>query len=168
MPDYQLQIKQLVSYPRCRIYREFLQTMIADRGVRTSGRPGLFCFSVLCSYANFRTSYLCLDGLTYTIYPGEWICRVGELTTALRLRSRRRTLEVLDTLQNRHLIQYSLLGRGNLIRYKITNWHRHNTVLDYNCPCQKETGFFFLPVTTATELVGAEKCSEMEIGRAHV
>lgn len=163
MPEYQLELKQLVDYPRCRIYREFLQTMIADRGVRTSGRPGLFCFSVLCSYANFRTSYLCLDGLTYTIYPGEWICRVGELTTALRLRSRRRTLEVLDTLQNRHLIQYSLLGRGNLIRYKITNWHRHNTVLDYNCPCQKETGFFFLPVTTATELVGAEKCSEMDI-----
>ena len=36
-------------------------------------------------------------------------------------------------------------------------------MLDYNCPCQKETGFFFLPVTTATELVGAEKCSEMDI-----
>lgn len=163
MPDYQLQIKQLVSYPRCRIYREFLQSLIADRGIRTSGRPGLFCFSVLCSYANFRTSYLRIDGLTYTIYPGEWICRVGELTAALRLRSRRRTLEVLGAMQDRHLIQYSLLGRGNLVKYKIVNWHRHNTVLDYNCPCQKETGFFFLPVSTAVELVGAEKCSEMDI-----
>ncbi len=163
MPDYQLQVKQLVSYPRCRIYREFLQTLIADRGIRTGGCPGLFCFSVLCSYANFRTSYLRIDGLTYTIYPGEWICRVGELTTALRLRSRRRTLEVLDTLQSRHLIQYSLLGRGNLVKYKVVNWHRHNTVLDYNCPCQKETGFFFLPVSIAVELVGAEKCSEMDI-----
>jgi len=29
-------------------------------------------------------------------------------------------------------------------------------VLDYNCPCQKEAGFFFLPVATATELVSAE------------
>ena len=163
MPDYQLEIKQLVSYSRCRIYREFLQTLIADRGIRTSGRPGLFCFSVLCSYANFRTSYLRIDGLTYTIYPGEWICRVGELTATLRLRSHRRTLEVLDTLQDRHLIQYSLLGRGNLVKYKVINWHRHNTVLDYNCPCQKETGFFFLPVSTAVELVGAEKCSEMDI-----
>ena len=36
-------------------------------------------------------------------------------------------------------------------------------MLDYNCPCQKETGFFFLPVTTATELISAEKCSEMDI-----
>jgi hypothetical protein len=70
MPDYQLQIRQLVSYPRCRIYREFLQSLIADRGIRTSGRPGLFCFSVLCSYANFRTSYLRIDGLTYTINAG--------------------------------------------------------------------------------------------------
>lgn len=49
------------------------------------------------------------------------------------------------------------------MKYKIVNWHRHNTVLDYNCPCQKETGFFFLPVSTAVELVGAEKCSEMDI-----
>ena len=49
------------------------------------------------------------------------------------------------------------------MKYKIINWYRHNTVLDYNCPCQKETGFFFLPVTTATELVSAEKCSEMDI-----
>lgn len=46
MPEYQFQVKQLVSYPRCRIYREFLQTLIADRGIRTSGCPGLFlCFS---------------------------------------------------------------------------------------------------------------------------
>ena len=163
MPDYQLEIKQVVDYPRCRIYREFLQSLIADRGIRTSGRPGLFCFSVLSSYANFRTSYLRIDGLTYTIYPGEWICRVGELTAALRLRTKRQTLEALAAMQDRHLIQYSLLGRGNLVKYKIVNWHRHNTVLDYNCPCQKETGFFFLPVNTAVELVGTEKCSEMDI-----
>ena len=107
MPEYQLEIKQLVSYPRCRIYREFLQTLIADRGVRTNGRPGLFCFSVLCSYANFRTSYLRLDGISYTIYPGEWICRMSELTAILRLRSRCQTLGVLEALQKRHLIQYS-------------------------------------------------------------
>ena len=163
MPEYQLEIRQLVSYPRCRIYREFLHTLVADRGVRTNGRPGLFCFSVFCSYANFRTSYLRIDGLTYTIYPGEWICRTGELTDALRLRSKRQLLEVLSVLQERHLIQYSLLGRGNLVKYKVVNWHRHNTVLDYNCPCQKETGFFFLPVSTAVELVSAEKCSEMDI-----
>ena len=163
MTNYQLELRQLVSYPRCRVYREFLQTLIADRGVRTNGRPGLFCYTVLCSYANFRTSYLRVDGISCTVYPGEWICRVEELTKLLRFRFRRQILDTLEALQRRHLIQYSLLGRGNLVKYKIINWHRHNTVLDYNCPCQKETGFFFLPVTTATELVSAEKCSEMDI-----
>ena len=72
MSEYQLEIQQLVSYPRCRIYREFLQTLTADRGVRTNGRPRMtyqlyplsgdskgmyerdtlvrrFCMDVLCS-----------------------------------------------------------------------------------------------------------------------
>ena len=65
MPKYQLEIKQVVDYPRCRIYREFVQTLIADRSIRTNGGSGLFYFTVLCSYANFRTSYRRLDGITY-------------------------------------------------------------------------------------------------------
>ncbi len=57
MSEYQLQIKQIVDYPRCRIYRQFVQSLIKDRGIRASGGSGLFHFTVLCSYANFRTSY---------------------------------------------------------------------------------------------------------------
>ena len=101
-----------------------------------------------------------IDSLTYTIYPGEWMCQAEEPTDVLRLRSKRQMLEVPFTLQKRHLIQYPLLNRGNLVKYKIINWHRHNTVLDYNRPRQKETGFFFLPVSTAVELVAVEKRSE--------
>ena len=163
MPEYQLEIKQIVDYPRCRIYREFVQTLIADRNIRTNGCSGLFCYTVLCSYANFRTSYRRLDGISYTVYPGEWVCRVSELTALLRFRFRRQTLIMLDKLQEAHLLQYDLLGRGQLVKYKITGWQRHNTVLDYNCPCQKDTGFFFLPVNTAKELVSWGKCSEMDI-----
>ena len=163
MPEYQLELKQLVDYPRCRIYREFVQTLIKDRSIRTNGCSGLFCYTVLCAYANFRTSYRRLDGISYTVYPGEWVCRVSELTAQLRFRFRRQTLKMLDTLQEAHLVQYDLLGRGQLVKYKITGWRRHNTVLDYNCPCQKDTGFFFLPVNTAKELVSQGKCSEMDI-----
>lgn len=36
---------------------------------------------------------------------------------------------MLAAMQNRHLIQYSLLGRSTK--------HRHNTVLDYSCPCER-------------------------------
>ena len=40
------------------MYREFVQTLIEDRSIHTRGCSGLFHFVVLCSYANFRTSYL--------------------------------------------------------------------------------------------------------------
>lgn len=56
----------------------------------TRSTGGFDCFFVLCSYSNFRTPYLRLDGLTYTIYPGEWMCWVGKLTNALRVCSKRR------------------------------------------------------------------------------
>ena len=45
MADYQLELRQIVDYPRCRIYREFMQTLIADRSIRTGGCSGLFFMS---------------------------------------------------------------------------------------------------------------------------
>lgn len=52
MSDYQLQIRQVVDYPRCRSYRQFVQSLIADRSIRTDRGSGLFYYTVLCSYAN--------------------------------------------------------------------------------------------------------------------
>ena len=43
MPAYQLQIKQVVDYPRCRIYRQFIRHLMEDRSIRVSGGSGLFC-----------------------------------------------------------------------------------------------------------------------------
>ena len=164
IPEYQLEIKQIVDYPRCRVYRQFIQALIADRSIRTNnGCSGLFYFTVLCSYANFRTSYRRLDGISYTIYPGEWICSLGEMAQWFRCRTKGRVLDILFMLQEAHLIQYTVLGRGKLVKYRVVDWHRHNTVLDYNCPCQKDVGFFFLPVSTAAELVSMGKCSDMDI-----
>ena len=57
MSEYQLQIKQVVDYPRCRIYKQFAQSLMADRSIRAGGGSGLFYFMVLCSYADFRTHY---------------------------------------------------------------------------------------------------------------
>ena len=78
MPTYQLQIKPVVDYPRCRIYRQFVRFLMEDRSIRVSGGSGLFYFTVLCSYANFRTSYRRIDGISYTVYPGEWVCTLKE------------------------------------------------------------------------------------------
>lgn len=162
MPEYQLEIKQTVDYPRCRIYRQFIQSLIEDRSIRVSGGSGLFYFTVLCSYANFRTSYRRLDGISYTVYPGEWVCRISEMTEWFRVRFHYQALAILDSLQARHLITYTLLGRGKVVKFKIKDWRHHNTVLDYNAPCQKDTGFFFMPLSIATELISSEKCSEMD------
>ena len=163
MPEYQLQIKQVVDYPRCRIYRQFVHRLMADRSIRASGGSGLFYFTVLCSYANFRTSYRRIDGISYTIYPGEWVCTLKEVSQWFRTRFQCQALTVLEQLQKQHFITFQTLDRGNVIRYKICDWARHNTVLEYNAPCQKDTGFFFLPVSVVTDLISTSHCSEMDI-----
>ena len=163
MPAYQLQIKQVVDYPRCRIYRQFVHRLMADRSIRTSGGSGLFYFTVLCSYANFRTSYRRIDGISYTIYPGEWVCTLKEVSQWFRTRFQCQAFTVLEQLQKQHLITFQMLDHGNVIRYKICDWARHNTVLEYNAPCQKDTGFFFLPVSVVTDLISTSRCSEMDI-----
>lgn len=166
MSEYQLEIKQIVDYPRCRIYRQFVQSLMEDRSIRLGGSSGLFYYTVLCSYANFRTSYKRIDGISYIIYPGEWLCRISELAEWFRTRFQHQAISRLQDLQDRHLITFSLLGRGRLVKFKITDWQKHNRVLDYNAPCAKDTGFFFLPVSTANELLSYGRCSEMDAGLA--
>ena len=161
--NYQLQIKQVVDYPRCRIYRQFIHRLMDDRSIRVSGSSGLFYFTVLCSYANFRTSYRRIDGVSYTVYPGEWVCTLRELSQWFRTRFQCQALSALEILQKQRFISFRTLGRGNVIRYRIRGWARHNTVLEYNAPCQKDTGFFFLPITAVTDLISSGRCSEMDI-----
>ena len=119
MSEYTLEIKQIVDYPRCRIYRQFVQALIADRSIRVSGGSGLFYFVVLCAYANFRTSYKRIDGISYTIYPGEWIMSVEELSRYFRTRFRRQTLAALEGLQKKGPISFLVLGHGKLVKFKI-------------------------------------------------
>ena len=149
MSEYTLEIKQIVDYPRCRIYRQFVQALIADRSIRVSGGSGLFYFVVLCAYANFRTSYKRIDGISYTIYPGEWIMSVEELSRYFRTRFRRQTLAALEGLQKKGLISFLVLGHGKLVKFKIRGWRRHNTILDYNAPCQKD---MLLPLSDDCEV----------------
>ena len=52
MPAYQLQIKQVVDYPRCRIYRQFIRHLMEDRSIRVSGGSGLF---ILRRFAAMQT-----------------------------------------------------------------------------------------------------------------
>lgn len=56
-----------MDYPRCRIYREFFRTLMADRDIRTRGSSYLFYYMTLCSYANFRSSYRRIEGISYLV-----------------------------------------------------------------------------------------------------
>lgn len=162
MTEYKLEIKQIVDYPKCRIYRQFIQSLIADRNIRTNGCSGLFYYTVLCSYANFRTSYQRYDGISYIVHPGQWVSPLCEIRTWFRVRTNRQLLHQLDMLQHHHFIEYSLIGHGKLVQYRIIDWPRYNTVLDYSCPCQKDSGFFFLPMNVASRLISLGKCSELD------
>ncbi len=161
--DYQLEIKQIVDYPRCRIYREFIRSLMKDRNIRTNGHSYLFYYMILCSYANFRSSYRRIEGTSYLVGPGEWICRMSELSEWFRTRFQHQTLSILDFLQKQNYITYTRFGRNNLIKFSINGWKHHNTALDYNYPCLKDVGFFFFPVAAVHELISMGKCSEMDI-----
>ena len=114
MKNYQLELRQIVDFPRCRIYREFVQDLLADRSIRTGGCSGLFYFVVLCSYANFRSSYRRIDGISYTVYPGEWVCSIADVTEWFRVRFHYQAFAILKSLQDRQLITFTRLGRSPL------------------------------------------------------
>lgn len=59
MSEYKLQIKQIVDYPRCRIYRAFIKNLIAERSIRTHGNSGLFYYTVLCCFATLVAKRCC-------------------------------------------------------------------------------------------------------------
>ena len=161
--DYQLELKQIVDYPRCRIYREFIRSLMEDRDIRTNGSSYLFYYMTLCSYANFRSSYRRIEGISYLVGPGEWICKTSELSEWFRTRFQHQALSILDFLQEQNYITYTRLGRNHLVKFSITGWKQHNTALDYNYPCLKDVGFFFFPVAAVHELISMGKCSEMDI-----
>ena len=160
--NYQLEVKQIVDYPRCRIYRDFIRSLMEDRDIRTNGSSYLFYYMTLCSYANFRSSYRRIEGISYLVGP-EWVCKVSELSEWFRTRFQHQALSILDYLQKQNYITYTRLGRNNLIKFCITGWKQHNTALDYNYPCLKDVGFFFFPVAAVHELISMGKCSEMDI-----
>ena len=136
---------------------------MSDTDIRTNGNSYLFYYMILCSYANFRTSYRKLEGISYLVGPGEWICTTAELSEWFRTRFQHQAIFIMDFLQSQHYLTYIRLGRGNLIKFQITDWCKNNTALDYNYPCLKDVIFFFFPISAVHELISMGKCSEMDI-----
>jgi len=161
--DYQLELKQIVDFPRCRIYRDFIRSLIANKSIRTTGSSFLFYYIALCSYANYRSSYRRIEHITYLVGPGEWICPLSDLQSWFRCRFQHQTVSILNQLENQNCITYSLLEKNKVVKFKITDWPKDNTVLEYNYPCKKDEGFFFFPIARVHEFISMGKCSEMDI-----
>jgi len=161
--NYQLEIKQIVNFPRCRIYRDFIHNLIEDKNIRVNGDSYLFYLIILYTYANYRTSRQRFDGIVYTVNAGEWICRVSELQHVFRCRYLHQVISILQYLEQQHYITYVQLGRKKLVKFQITDWTKDNTALNYSYPCKKTAGFFFFPISKVHELISIGKCSEMDI-----
>lgn len=161
--QYQLKLQQLVSYPKCRIYRKFIRSLTDDRSLRLNGDTNLFFFMVLCSYVNFRTSAVWIDDIRHTLAPGEWMMPLRELMTVYRKKTERGTIAVLEELQQSRYIRYEVLHSRRYVKFKINHWAEFNTASETEAPCTKENGFFFFPYRMAAEFIGKGKCSEMDI-----
>lgn len=161
--EYKLKLQQLVSYSRCRIYRKFIRSLTADPNIRLNGNSYLYYYMVLFSYANFRTSLKNIEGVFYTIGPGEWLMPIKDLAKIYRKKTIKSTLEILDYLASEKWIDYKLECRGHYIRFSIINWSKFNTIVEDKAPCNKDEGFFFFPHSLISNFIGKGKCSEMDI-----
>ena len=161
--SYKVEIKQLLKFRHCRIYRSFIRGLMRDMNLKTKGTSYLFFYIILCSYANFRTSYIRIESNYFTVYPGHWVCRLSEITEWFRLKTRKQTVAVLDALTEKNLITYKLHHNDKIVNFKIKGWKTSNVILEYNAPCQKEEGFFFFPIANALKLADGCKCSEADI-----
>ena len=95
MTEYQLEIKQHVEYPRCRIYKKFVEMLMCDPDIKTSGGCGLYHYTVLSSFANFETKNRKISGISYTVFPGELLCTIDELLVLLRVKNKLQALAIL-------------------------------------------------------------------------
>lgn len=160
--EYILEVKQIVDYPRVRIHRDLIRKLMDDTSLSMRGTSNLFEFMVLCSYANFRSSRKRIDGKSHLIGPGEWICSLREISGWFRTRWQYQAVDILDRLKDQKFISYSFLPGTKIIRYRILNWEKFNTFLEYECHCPKDIGFFFFPICYAEKLIDGKICSELD------
>lgn len=55
---YQLELKQIVEFPRCRIYRDFIRSLVTNKSIRTNGGSFLFYYivqGIVFCYTNTQT-----------------------------------------------------------------------------------------------------------------
>ena len=162
LTEYQLEIKQIVEYPRCRIQKKFVEMLMCDPDIKTSGGCGLYHYTVLSSFVRFETTNRKISGVNYTVFPGELLCTMDELFVLLRVKSKYQALSILMDLQRRHFIEFNILDDGNCVKYRIKDWEKFNRAMDAFAPCHEDKGYFYLPTSVVSNLIGRRHLSEMD------
>jgi DNA-binding transcriptional regulator YhcF (GntR family) len=162
LTEYQLEIKQIVEYPRCRIQKKFVEMLMCDPDIKTSGGCGLYHYTVLSSFVRFETTNRKISGVNYTVFPGELLCTMDELFVLLRAKSKYQALSILMDLQRRHFIEFNILDDGNCVKYRIKDWEKFNRAMDAFAPCHEDKGYFYLPTSVVSNLIGRRHLSEMD------
>ena len=162
LTEYQLEIKQIVEYPRCRIQKKFVEMLMCDPDIKTSGGCGLYHYTVLSSFVRFETTNRKISGVNYTVFPGELLCTMDELFVLLRVKSKYQALSILTDLQRRHFIEFNILDDGNCVKYRIKDWEKFNRAMDAFAPCHEDKGYFYLPTSVVSNLIGRRHLSEMD------
>ncbi len=162
LTEYQLEIKQIVEYPRRRIYKEFVEMLMCDPDIKTNDGCGLYHYVVLSSLASFETKHRKISGINYTVFPSELLCTMEELILILRAKGKLEALYILADLQRRHFIEFKVLDDGNCVKYRIKDWHRLNRAMYEGAPCHKDKGYFYLPTSVVSDIIGRRHLSEMD------
>lgn len=163
--NYLIELKQLVKFPRCRIYRGFMTDLMKNKKIRTSRTSYLFFYIILCSFASYANSRRVVGRTAHVLEAGEGVCSLQDLTTWFRFKVQRSALDALQVLQDHHLISFLVTGGGTQVKYKITEWEQMNKIVHtrYEAPCRKDRGFFFISIKRVEEVLRLGRCSEMDI-----
>lgn len=145
MSQYQWQINQVADYPRRRIQKQFIRTLMEDRSIRMSGGSGLFCFAVLYSFASPCHDLIQIERGAYHVSSGEHVCSSDEMMSWFRIKKSGELLEILNSLCDAGLIDYKSKNHGGHYWYRILLWPDKNSIYEHRLTCEEESEFLFIP-----------------------
>lgn len=152
------QNKQLVSFPRARVQKNWFRYFNDHKDFRNEGTLHLFSLMALYSYADFRSNARVINEHRYQEAPGQWICKVSALPRILRAHSKAHAIELMNYFRDAGFLDYEMLDEeAGILRYTIADWKRHCTHLEYNYYSYKGSGYFFFPLPVGRQMLSVAR-----------
>ena len=152
MSTYQLEITQIVDYPRYRVSRKFIKRLMRDRHIRTFGGSGLFYYLILCAHANQNDCFLLGDGM---------FVFKSRVQTWFRVYAHQEVIRILDNLEKLKLITYDHYGQ--FFKFNFSADEMAGSSCLGNNQRKESSDYFFLPMSVANELISTGPYSDADI-----